>query len=269
MGSPTIAKIELWTEGLNENWGLDINNRRRIDRGRLNIPDLRLIVKRLRKRNRAGAECLLILDGGGRYLEVHVSEHDLLLSNPQDPNYQNVTIQDKDLKEYVERYFTVAVEAAVFEWTPSLIMQCVTLLLVLTGLGIALVFLSKYFAAESGFIPKPIVIEVTDPIELASVVEDFSGIYATGMRDGAMLIQLNIDSTFQYFDMKSSSHQRYILKPVESGKFKPVYDMGRLAFLTEQNYLFYPEKTKLIFQDRSYDLVGQSEQDLPFIAFPD
>ena len=104
---------------------------------------------------------------------------------------------------------------------------------------------------------------------MASAIEDFSGIYATGMRDGAMLIQLNIDSTYQYFDLRRSGHQRFILESVESGKFRPVYEMGKLAFLTEQNYIFYPQKTKLIFQDRTYELIGQSEQDLPFIAFPD
>lgn len=269
MGAPIIAKIGLWTEGLNENWGLDINNRRRIDRGRLNILDLRVIVKRVRKRNRAGAECLLILEGGGRYLEIHVNEHDLLLSNPQDPNYQNVTIQDKDLREYVEQYFTVAVEASQFEWTPSLVMQCVTLLLVLAGLGVALVFASRFFAQEAGFIQKPAVIKVTDPIDEANAIEEYSGIYATGMWDGGMMIELKIDGTFHYYDLKRSGHQLFILEPVQSGQFEPVYEMGKLALLTDLNYIFYPEDGIIVFQDRTYELVAQNRQGLPNVAFPD
>ncbi|NDV61683.1 hypothetical protein G0Q06_04400 [Puniceicoccales bacterium CK1056] len=269
MGSPVIAKIELWTEGLNENWGLDINNRRRIDRGRLNPAELRLIAKRVRKRNRTGAECLLILTGGDRYLEVHVNENDLLLSNPQDPNYQNVTIPDKDLKDYVEQYFTVSIEATPFEWTPSLVMQCITLLLVLLGLGVVLVFVSRHFSKETGFVQKPAIIELNDPIASASAIEDYSGIYATGMWDGAMLIELNIDSTFSYYDIKRSGQQRYILELVHSGTYKPVSEMGRMAFLTELNFIFYPDEEAIIFQDREYELIAQSRQDLPFIAFTD
>lgn len=269
MASPVIAKINLWTEGLNEGWGVDINNRRRIDRGRLNPAELRLIVKRVRKRKQSGAECHFILTGGDRYLEVHVNENDLLLSNPQDPNYQNVTIADKDLKEYVEQYFTLSYEAIPFEWTPSLVMQCVTLLLLLVGLGAVLVYVSKYFAEESGFIPKPAVIEVDDPIASATAVENASGIYATGMWDGAMMIELNIDGTFAYYDIKRSGPNRFILELQKAGDYTPVFEMGRMAFLTKGNYLFYPEKDKLIFQEREYELIAQSRQDLPFIAFPD
>lgn len=269
MASPVIAKIELWTEGLNESWGLDINNRRRIDRGRLNIAELKLIVKRVRKRNKTGAECLLVLSGGERYLEIHVNENDLLLSNPQDPNYQNVTILDKDLRSYVERYFTVSMEATPFEWTPSLVMQCVTLFLVLTGLCIALIFLSRNFAERTGFIPRPVINEVTDPIDSASAIEDYSGIYSTGMWDGAMLIELNVNSTFSYYDLKRSGNQRYILELVHTGSFIPVYEERRLAFLTEMNFMFYLEEDSVILNEREYELIAQNRQDLPFVAFPD
>lgn len=269
MPSPTIAKITLWTEGLDEKWALDINNRRRIDRGRLNIADLRTIIRRVRKRNQSGAECLLVLIGGERYLVVHVNQQNLLLSNPQDPNYQNVNIQDSDLAEYVQQYFTLSVEATPFEWTSSLILQSLTLVLVLIGLVFSLLYLSRFFVEESGFIPRPAVLEISDTIESANMIETFSGLYATAIRDGAMLIELQVDGRFDFYDIKRSGHQRYILEPVASGTVTPVYDMDQPAFLTEQNYLFYPEKQKLVFQDRTYELVGQNRQDLPNIAFPE
>jgi hypothetical protein len=269
MGTPTIAHINLWTEGLNEKWGLDVNNRRRINRGRLNIANLRVFIKRVRKRNQSGAECLLVLEGSGRYLEVHVNQRDLLLSNPQDPNYQNVTIQDKDIADYVQRYFTVSVEAAPFEWTSSFLLQCVTLVLVLVGLAFSLLFLSRFLVQESGFILPPPVLEISDAIEAANMIEEYSGLYATAVRDGGMLIELEVDGRFTYYDIRRSGHQRYILEPMASGTLTPVYEMDKAAFLTEQNYLFYPEEGKLVFQDRTYELVGQNRQDLPFIAFPD
>ena len=120
------------------------------------------------------------------------------------------------------------------------------------ALGFAIRFVDGYLDQTSEFIPKPMALEIDNPVESRDLTVKYSGVYATRIDDGEMLLELKRDGTWGFYDVRKGSVGSFILQAVKSGNCRPVYEAGRLAILTDTRYLFYPENDKagLVFQDQ-------------------
>ena len=73
-----------------------------------------------------------------------------------------------------------------------------------------------------------------------------------------MLLELTPDGTWAFFDVEKGAVGSFILSNLNEGQFRPVYESGRVAILTDARYIFYPESTEseLMFLQRRFKRLG-------------
>jgi len=267
---PSSRTVSLWTEFLTKEWRHDEDSRERVSRGRVKVTELDEVIGEIREANSGTCEGVLFMQARERSLQVVLKEDELHLSDPQNPNYQNVKMPTDQLEEFVELYFFLEDEAEEGVSFPVQILQITFFLIVLGSVGTALFFVSANFIQQSSFMPLPMVEEIHSPGERLNISERHSAIYATGVRDGAMVIQLKRSGDFRFYDMESIRPGRYQLVPVEAGTWWAARQAGRVALVTDNHYVFYPNRDgDLNFLQRPFARIASGEAELPHILFPE
>lgn len=266
----SVEKISLWTEGLDRNWVSEPHNRERMPRGELAMDQLKPLLDDIRFKNGGDSEGLLILQGAGKRLHITVQDDAILLADPQNPNYQNVSVKEEELEEFIAEYFSLEEAGHEGERTHFRYVYYGLILVGLIALAGTVYFVATRVSFEQGFYPKAVVAEIDNETEFNRLKETFSGIYATGTWDGALVIELTPDLEFTFYDMKRSSPGRFLLEPVMSGDYRPVYEMGSAAILANGHMVLNPvDADKLLFENREYSLLGKSREEVPHLAFPE
>lgn len=263
-------RIELWTENLDEDWRADPESHRRTNRGPIGVDELLNRLGTIRQLNGPELECLLVLSARDRQLHLNLQAQDLYVSDPQNPNYQNVRMDEGALPGFVKTYFAFDEETGESQPMTVRIIEFGFFFVVLVGLGVSVSYLAGFLNRDHGFIPKPAVIDIENPEMAAAVMREHAGIYATAVNDGEMLIELNPDGQFGYYDLERGAPGQFLLDEVVTGTWKPVYDMGELAFLTDVRFVFHPaEKPGLVFQQRFYKKIADNRDEAIYLAFPE
>lgn len=234
------------------------------------MSELKGIVKAIREGNEGTYEGILFMQDKGRSLQASIKETQLVVSDPQNPNYQNVKMPENELEDFVTQYFSLLDESGERLSYPAQILQIAFFLLVLVGVVSSLYLISRSFIRQSNFLPMPLVEEVREAAEQMSLVERHSAIYATGIRDGGMVIELQRDQDYRFFDMEKVRPGRYRMVLVDDGKWWPARHAGRVALVTGERFVFYPdEKLGLVFLQRPFQRIGEDVAELPHLIFPD
>ncbi len=262
--------LEIWTEGVAPSWRAEPENRERIRRGR-GRPELVLVgVQRMEQGGAAGKDCHLIVQSGARQLVITLAADHLLVSDPANLNYQNVRVAKADLTGYLREFFGQEDTSARQELNPVRVIEWIVLVIVLGTLAVALSYLSRFLKEESGFLPRPFVQAIEDRSEADRRLQRWAGLYVSRLAEGESLIEITPAGTFGYYDLeRGSPSASFILRPVNSGTCQPVYDAGRLAFLTDTRFLFYPEgENQLVFLERPFTRIARERAELAGFVFP-
>ncbi|MEX0327067.1 MAG: hypothetical protein AB3N33_13355 [Puniceicoccaceae bacterium] len=273
MESSTL-KLTVWTEGLGEFWGIATEQKERRQRGELSPDEVVSIIGNIIEENTHDANGLFILESGGRRLNVTLSNGVVEVSDPRNANYQNVAIAESELTDYLTTFFAPTVAETGEQLRTPLVqtLEYVVAVAAVVTLALTIKFVIGFMQESSQFMPEPEAVEIGDSKQVQNLTVQYAGIYATRMRDGEMIIELRDDNTWNYYDIQSGSLGSFILSPVSSGEFRPVYEAGRLAILTDTRYLFYPSTTMeegITFLQRPFKKIANSRDDLPYVSFPD
>lgn len=262
-------RVSVWTEGLDKNWIHKDQSRGRIKRGTFSVRNLPSILGHIRKKNPGELDCLIILQGYEQMLHLRMENGRFFLSNPQDLNYQNVEVDLDGVVSVVDHFFSPKESPFTYEWRKSVLIQGSVFTLVLAGLVGSVVYLFRFLLEEASFFPTPIVMEIDDPTEAAGLIRKHSGFYVTGIADGEMALELSPGGAFHYFDILRGAPGHYLLETVDSGGLRPAYEAGQQVLIAETGYIFYPmEDGDLSFQNRPYNRVGATREDVPYFSLP-
>jgi hypothetical protein len=265
-----VRKISVWTEWLSEEWGWNSQNRQRIDRGRHLHTEIPLIIDRIRNLNGPDFECLLILQSKGRNLEISLRQHELHVSDPQDPNYQNVALAEGGLTDFIDHYFQLSSDEVSAHFLPAIILRIAFMALYICIVSGILIFLYYLFLSETGFFPKVEVTEIEDATQRQQLTREFSGIYATRVADGGMAIELKPEGIFRYYDLRKFAPGKFRLDEVTAGSWRPAYEGGQVALVTGVRYVFYSDGSdRILFLERPFDRIGTLPEDVPYLSFPE
>jgi len=266
----SIPRVALWTEYLTEDWRFDADYRQRLSRGVIETSDLEDIIDEIREVNDGGCEGILFMQEKARSLQVAIKDEHLVVSDPQNPNYQNVKMPVEELEDFVTQYFSLLEDGSERLSFPVQILQMAFFLVVFGGVATGLYFISKTYMQKSSFLPMPLVEEIREPEERVDLLERHSAIYATGIRDGGLVIQLERNGDYRFYDMEKVRTGRYQLVTVESGKWRPTRQAGRVALVTDDNFVFYPDRQMdLVFLQRPFKRIAGGEAELPHVFFPE
>lgn len=227
-------------------------------------------VRDLQQFHGAAANGLFILEEEGKRLQLALNSGVIEISDPGNMNYQNVTLGNTDPLAYLQDRFakpgeTLQPDSRTVRWMESI---CAILaVVVLCGTGF---FLAQFLSRDSQFMPKPVTLEIKDPVEAQEITHRYAGVYVTRVADGEMMIEIRPDGTWGYYDMYRGRPGFFDLDPVSAGTFKPVIDGEKVAIQTDTRFLFYPEESdRLIFLERPFRRIGLSRDELPYFGFPD
>ena len=268
----SAVNLKVWTEGLGEFWGITPQKDRR-QRDDMTPEAIVDVIHTIIEENSHDANGLFILESGGRRLNLNLSNGVVEVSDPRNANYQNVAIAESELAAYLNSFFVKEVETQKENLRTPLVqkLEYLVAVIVVVALGLSIRFVMQFMEDNSQFMPEPQTADIADMKELRSLTIQYAGVYATNMREGEMVIELKEDGTWFYYDMQSGSLGSYILEPVKAGSFRPVYESGRLAILTDARYVFYPdsENGRITFLQRPFKRIGNSRDDLPYLSFPE
>ncbi|MEX0331745.1 MAG: hypothetical protein AB3N64_10015 [Puniceicoccaceae bacterium] len=269
-----MIKLTVWTEGLGEFWGIASAQKERRQRGEMNPDEVVTIIGNIIEENTHDANGLFILESSGRRLNVTLSNGVVEVSDPRDANYQNVAIAESELTEYLIKFFAPAAAESNENLRTPLVqtLEYVVAIAAIVVFGLTIRFVIGFMQDSSQFMPEPEAVEISDRIQVQNLKVQYAGVYATRMRDGEMVIELRDDGTWNYYDIQGGSLGSFILSPVNSGQFRPVYESGRLAILTDSRYLFYPStnlEEGITFLQRPFKKIANTRDDLPYVSFPD
>jgi hypothetical protein len=273
MGSHEL-ELSVWTEGLGEFWGIQPEQRERRRRDDMAPEQLADIIHAILEENNHDANGLFILASGDRRLNLALSNGVIEISDPQNLNYQNVALAEAELIAFLNDFFARPAEEEEAPLLRTPLVQKVeyaVAIISIVALALTLKFVVGYLNRSSEFMPEVEAVEITDPTESRQLVVKYSGIYATSMDDGEMVLEIQDDGKWHFYDMQSSTLGSFILNMVKGGNFRPVVNLGRPAILTDTRYLFYPsnaEKT-LHFLNRPFKRIGNTRDDLPYLSFPE
>lgn len=232
------------------------------------------IIHDILEENGHDANGLFILESGEYRLNLNLNNGVIEISDPRNANYQNVAIAESELVGYLHKFFAPVVQEEKKDSLRTPLVQkleYLVALIVVVALVVTIRFVIQFMEDGSQFMPEPEATEIADVQEMRSLTVQNAGIYVTKMRDGEMAIELKDDGTWAYYDMRSGSLGAFILDTVDEGTFRPVYESGRLAILTDARYLFYPNQQEgsIVFLDRPFKRVGNTRDDLPYLSFPE
>jgi hypothetical protein len=227
------------------------------------------VIDRVRNLNGDELDCLLIVQAKGRKLEIALHQHNLLVSDPQNPNYQNVKLAETGLSEFIDHYFQLSNEEAVALFLPVIILRIAFMTLYVGIISGILIFLYFIFLSETGFFPQVEVTEIEDPAQRQELTISYSGIYATRVADGGMAIELRPEGIFRYYDLYKYAPGKFRLEEVTAGSWRPAYEGGQVALVTGVRYVFYGEgEDRILFLERPFDRIGRLAEDVPYLSFP-
>jgi hypothetical protein len=265
------VKFEVQTEGLGEFWGVAPNYRERRDREPMTIEAITEVIQTILEESGEEASGLFILEYAKKYLHIKIDGTTVELSRPNDANYQNIAVDPEDLQSSILDFFKIERESG-DESKKSHVLLVEWIVLVLAGatmLG-AFYFALSFIERDKAFMAEPDYIEVSNKDDLHEHLRELSGIYLTDLQDGETAIRLETDGRWAFYDLKQESRDRFIPELVEQGQCRPVYQKGKLAILTDNNYLFYWEsKGVLRFQDRPYVLSAKTASEVSSVEFPE
>ena len=231
------------------------------------------IISGMIQENSHNATGLFIIQTKSRTLNLALNNGVIEFSDPKNANYQNVAIVESELISYLDGYFAEeATEEGSVLRTPLIrTLEYIVAIAAILALGLTIRFVVQHLEDSSQFFPLPETVEIKDLKESRSLMVKHAGVYATRLDDGEMLLELTPDGTWAFFDVEKGAVGSFILSNLNEGQFRPVYESGRVAILTDARYIFYPESTEseLMFLQRRFKRLGNSRDDLPFVAFPD
>ena len=263
------SKLFLWTERLGEDGYFRQTGTGRLERGAFSLPEILSLMERVRELNGPELDAILFLKGSGRSLEIKVRAEGLEISDPEDPNYQNIPLRFGEAAEFMRSRFLGTEDDQAVVHHPS----SGTRMAIFAGLTLlfmaALFFLVNHLGKESGFLPVVKVQELEDPKEVDRLLHRFHGVYSTPISDGAMLIELQEDGYFVYADLHTLGQGVFRAESVTTGTYRPVYESGQLALLTDSRFLIHPGDEALNFQGRVYVRLGKARNEIPYLVFHD
>jgi hypothetical protein len=263
-------RLSVWTEGLDEDWGLAPDNRGRLERGKMSPKGVAQVVHQIQDLNGTRADCLFILEADRRRLHLNLNSGILEISDPGNMNYQNVTLGNTDLELYLLERFAPQQQQQL-QADPRTLRWMEGIIAAMAGVGLvwALFYLSDFLNRDSQFMPKPVALEIDDPVASKDILFRHSGIYVTRVADGEMVIEVSPDGSWGYYDMYKGQPGYYQLEPVNVGNCRPVFEDQEVAILTDTRFMFYPQEGKLlVFLERSFKRIGQNRDELPYFLFP-
>jgi len=265
-------KLAVWTEGLNEDWIAFPSLDGHVERDPMTPGEVVEILERINEENGGAATCLFILQANNRRLHLTLARGSYSVSDPGNANYQNVKLDVREVPTFLEGYFDktssgIPEHAEIRSSHLRLLEGTIAMAAVLV-LAVTVYFVSRYMNTQSSFMPEPTVNELTKP-EALDYITRYAGIYATQIGDGEMVIELDKNGHWSYYDVWKQSGGSFTLTEVEAGSYRPVLDRGRLAALTDTNFLFYlSEENRLEFLQRHFSRVARNREDLPYVKFP-
>ena len=265
-----VVKFDVQTEGLGEFWGVAPNYHERRSRDPMSADELLEVILTILDENGKESNGLFILENNKKTIHLKLDSGTLEISNPNDANYQNVAVTPDDLKATLSDFFKLSKDGKVVPNAHIILLEWIIAIIAGGGMIAAFYFAFHYLTREVDFMPKPDFMEVQDQKDYAGHLKDMIGIYATEFADGETLLVIREDGQWEFHDLEKGNGKNFILTQVEAGLCRPVYQKGRLALLTDSNFLFYWERDGVLrFQERQYVRAGKSPDELPFVKFPD
>jgi hypothetical protein len=253
-----FVKFDVQTEGLGEFWGVAPDYHDRRSRDPMSAEELK------------DANGLFIIEHMNRRVNLRINSGVLEISDPNNANYQNVVISIDDLAKYLEDFFQLKKGGKHVQNTHIIILEWVIALITGAGMIGAIYFASQYLNKEVNFMTKPDFVEVQDHTDFQNHLDRMTGIFATELEDGETLLFIHDDGRWDFYDLERGVGNNFILIEIEGGLCRPVYQAGRLALLTDSNFLFYwDSEGVLYFQDRKYIRMAKTPNELPFVSFAD
>jgi len=265
-----VVKFDIQTEGLGEFWGVAPNYHERRSRDPMSADELLEIILTILDDNGNDANGLFIIEHGKKSVHIRLNSGILEISNPNDANYQNVAVSPHDLKATLSDFFQLSKDGKAVPNAHIIMLEWIIAVVASGGMLAAVTFAIHYLNKEVNFMPKPDYMEVQDEKDYADHLKALAGIYVTEFKDGETLLSVMPDGQWEFHDLEKGKGKSFVLNQVEAGLCRPVYQKGRLALLTDSNFLFYWEREGVLrFQERQYTLAGKSPAELQFVAFPD
>ena len=262
-------KLIVWTEGLDPHWGQDAELKERLERGPMSLSAVVEEIEKIKNFYEEEANALFVLERGKRQLHVTLVNGKVEISDPGDPNYQNISLSDSGLESFLGDHFMHETVEETVQAHRFRLAKLITVTTAIAALLVAAILLNTYVAYDSTFIPEPEVAKIDNPAQASIHLDEYAGVYATNVGDGEMVFEINLDGTWKFYDMFHSTKGFYSLQEVVGGKWQPVYEKGRLALMTDNRYLLYPEKNNaLVFLDRNFERIATNRNDLPYLKFP-
>ena len=262
-------KFEVQTEGLGEFWGITPVRHERIAREPMTAGEIEEIVLSILAENDTESSGLIILKRGHRALQIDLESGSISMSDPQNVNYQNISISRDDLSSSILSYFNLLEER--HEERKSATGASQWMVAIAAGsISFATFYYSfQHLTRDFHFMPKPEFVEVEDDRDYREHLKAMSGVYITEWEDGETLLNLKGDGTWEFYDIERARNPKFSLNEVEQGDCRPVYQKGRLALLTRNYYVFkWESEGVLSFQERRYIRTAVTENEVPFVTFP-
>lgn len=264
------VKFSVWTEGLGEIWGITPDNLERRQREPMSTLEIHSIVEKLVDDFGEDGNGLFIVEYKGKVVHLELIRGGLELSNPNDLNYQNISISIDELEQSLLDYFGIEEKEAVTRNSHVILIEWIIAIIVSCAMVFSIVYVRDFLKSRDYFLPEPDYTEIENQDDFRNHLSRLSGIFITDLDAGQTVIEIQADGRWGFYDLEKTSVRKFNCLPVENGLCRPVYSEGQLSLLTDVFFLFkVSNKDTLLFQDRKYIRVANSRDDLPFVAFPE
>lgn len=265
-----FVKFDVQTEGLGEFWGVAPDYHERRSRDPMSADELKEILLTIIDENGKDANGLFVIEHLNRIVNLRINSGVLEISDPNNANYQNVAISLDDVSKSLEDFFNLKKGGKTVQNSHIIILEWIIALVAGSGMIGAFYFANQYLEKEVSFMPKPDFVEVQNNADFQNHLKKMTGIFVTELEDGESLLFIQGDGRWDFYDLERGTGNNFLLNEVEGGLCRPVYQAGRLALLTDSNFLFYWESEGVMyFQDRKYIRTAVTPNELPFVSFPD
>ncbi len=271
-------QLSVSTEGLSEDWITFPGLAGRMERPPMSPEQISVLASRINEENGMGATCRFILRGKGRQLILDLVRGRFAASDPDDGRYQDVGIPPDTVEKFLQDYFSGSTRrepepkvepepvAPARNWR---IMEGSIAVVVLLAFVATVLVIKKYPEKVTSLVADPQVQEFSDPGEARRVVERWSGVYATAVHDGGMVIELKETGEWAYYEIWRFKGGNYVMDQLQAGECRAVMERQQAAILTDAKFLFYPSgENQLVFLQRPFKRIGDKLEDLSYLVFP-
>ena len=267
-GMDSGLKFDVQTEGLGEFWGIAPDRHERITRAPMSLEEIEAVAISILEENEQDSSGQIFLKKGSRTLQIDLEGGVFQISDPDNFNYQNISIKKDDLASSILSFFNLLEEPEEARKAGTSVMQWMIAGAAVIISFAAFSFVIRHLHEEFQFMPKPEFMEVEDNRDYQKHLRDMSGVYITNWEDGETLLRLKSDGSWEFYDLDRGGNQDFRLLEVESGECRPVYQKGRLALLTQNFYIFQWESEGVLsFQERRYIRTATNKDEVPFVSF--